>query len=150
AGSIQLSASGSSVFANLFATGGNVTLSGSGSIHLMSSSGGIAHFGTDSPDSLLLNLDNVIHGSGLVEGNVENRGLIVADDPTAPLSIYGIQNTGTLRADGGTLRLSNVSQANNGRIEAINGSAVQLEFADIFGGSLTTNSSGVIRAPNFA
>ena len=129
---------------------GPVTLSGGGVIagegnqlnRIQAASGGS-----------LVNQDNTIRGTLSLGANtmgITNAALIVADNPTYPLTIDpnvdGVTNTGTLRAESGATMILAAGDYTNtgGVIEALDGSVVQLNSSAIVtGGTLQTVGSGV-------
>lgn len=111
---------------------------------------------------LINGTEHTIRGTGLVQGvkRLANWGLVDADVSASPLKITSVNagtiaNTGVMRArNGATLDISGADayspvQVNNagGVIQAQNGSLVQLSYATLTGGTLTTAGSGVIRLP---
>ena len=146
----ELSLEGGANSTVLKVSGGDVSLSGGGTVTLSDSVNNLIQ-GTTSTDRLI-NVDQTIEGSGNIGGNLmglTNQGTIIADQPTLliidPSSSTDVTNTGVLRADGGTLRLSAGAFNNTGgTIEAVNGSTVQLSSAIVEGGTIQTSTGGLI------
>jgi hypothetical protein len=135
---------------DLRVNGGNVTLSGSGTVSL-SDNGANRILGTFSTDRLI-NQGNTISGAGQIGANtmaLTNQATITANganlliiDPNGT----GAINTGTMNAAAGTLHLSTATYTNTGGlIEALNASTVRLAGANIVGGTLSTSGSGIVR-----
>ena len=106
--------------------------------------------------------EHQIRGTGLLQGirRITNAGLIDADVAASALKVTStgagsIGNTGVMRArNGATLDINGANDANpvifnnaGGILEAQDGSLVQLSYATLTGGTLTTSGSGVIRLP---
>ena len=146
----ELSLEGGANSTLLKVSGGDVSLSGGGTVTLSDSANNLI-LGTASTDRLI-NVDQTIAGSGNIGGNfmgLTNQGTIIANQPTLliidPSSSSDVTNTGVLRADGGTLRLSAGAFNNTGgTIEAVNGSTVQLSLAIVEGGTIQTSTGGLI------
>ncbi len=104
-------------------------------------------------DLLVHGTDHVIRGGGLLGVNVidiENLGLVVADDPDAELQVDPLAtftNLGTLRAaPGSELQLFGGTYLNDGGvIEAADGGTVVLAGAGIVGGDLVSPGAGLVR-----
>ena len=135
--------------------GGEVTLTGGGSIDLLDA--GFGFLNTDSPTTAagnVVNRDNTIRGSGDIAANFVNEaeGLVVANRIQNDLEfvtdtlVFAEQSTinrGTFRAeDGGTLTLNGGSEViNEGVIEALDNSLVAVQ-TDLSGGILRSVGSG--------
>jgi hypothetical protein len=106
--------------------------------------------------------DHTIRGTGLIEKfrRISNWGLMDADVTADKLKMVSttsgsIGNTGVMRArNGATLEITGFDSSNpvlfnnaGGIIQAQNGSLVQISYATLTGGTLTTSGSGVIRLP---
>src|SRR4029077_3873846 len=134
----------------LFMTG-NVTLTGAGSV-IMSGSSSL-HPLNGAGDSLTVNSQQLIHGSGTIfELPVTNQGTIDADSAGETLFLAGstTTNTSTLEAGGGgILQIHNDNTVNNvgGVIQALNLSTVHV-VGTVKGGTLTTAGNGVIQGQN--
>jgi hypothetical protein len=101
---------------------------------------------------------HTISGGGRVIGqnlSLENQNLIDANIAGTVLQVEPHENinTATMQAsDGGTLRFvgggSSILTVHNagGVIQALDGSVVELRFASIIGGTLSTSGSGVIQS----
>lgn len=146
-------------FTNLVISGGDVTLQGGGTITFSNSVNNRIYgaLGTDR----LINIDNVIQGSGQIGANVMglvNQGTIKANQ-SSPLTIdpsaSGVTNTGLLRAEAGATLELQAGAFNNagGVIEAFGpGSRVNFDNAAITSGRLTSSGGGTLRniaASNF-
>lgn len=139
-GNIALDASGPSANANLQISG-TVELSGGGSVTLGDSlNNRISNVGT----SRLINQDNTVSGSGLIQFlGLENHAIIAASGLSG-LSIQaaggplgGITNTGELRADAGsTLRLNGGEVQNVGGTIRADGTVELNNNVTIIGGTL--------------
>ena len=146
----ELSLEGGANSTLLKVSGGDVSLSGGGTVTLSDSVNNLIQ-GTTSTDRLI-NVDQTIEGSGSFGSNfmgLTNQGTIIANQSNVliidPSSSADVTNSGTLRADGGTLRLSAGDYINTGgTIEAINGSTVQLSSAIVEGGTIQTSTGGLI------
>ena len=148
-GSITLSSVGNST--DLKVSGGDVTVSGGGSINLGDNTNNRIYGGGGA--DRLVNA-STIRGSGQIGVGlmgVVNQGTIKADQTNA-LSIdpsaAGVTNTGRLQAQGGaTLRLQNGTFTNTGGfIEALGtGSAVEFNGASIVNGTLTSDAGALLK-----
>lgn len=111
---------------------------------------------------LINGTDHSIRGTGTVQGvkHLANQGLVDADVAANALKITSVNagtigNSGVMRArNGATLEVTgadayNPVSVNNtgGVLQAQDGSLVQLSYATLTGGTLTTSGSGVIRLP---
>jgi len=141
---------------NLFAEG-DLLLTGGGEI-VMNTSTQNRILGASNTDRLT-NADNFIHGTGQIGVNqlkLTNQGVIEADDPDSVLIIDpfgdGQINTGVFRASGGGQLNINAAvydqtpEGGAGLIEALEGSKVIFNDADIIGGMLDAAGSGVLEA----
>ena len=160
AGSLNLSSQGNST--DLIVSGGDVTLSGSGTVTLSNTTANHIYGASGAGTERLINF-NTIQGAGQIGLNqmgLVNNGLIVANqssglfiDPTGnTASAPSVTNNGTLRAIGGaTLHLIDGAFGNSsGVIEAQTGSVVELQSVTINGGSLNTAGTGVVRTATSA
>lgn len=131
-------------------------LYGAGKIHLTGASAVLAGSARNGPPPEFVNHGNNIHGSGLLQLQLTNYGLIDANQ-TSPLvidakggKIFNSQNpqgggAGVLQASsGGTLILQNARIDNQGgTIQALDGSTVQTASnVSIFGGTVVARGSG--------
>ncbi|MCX5653835.1 MAG: hypothetical protein NTY65_04195, partial [Planctomycetota bacterium] len=172
AGTLTLNSGGS--YTNLKMSGGDVTLSGGGTVAMSNSSINVIT-GTAGTERLI-NADNLIRGSGQIGWGtmaLTNRGTIQADQ-TNYLTIYpyfaaGAINSGTMRATAGaTLILSNGTFTNfegatpgliradastvkidnatvtGGQVDVVGGGEIRLSYATVSGGSLTNSGTGVV------
>ncbi len=132
--------------------GGNVTLTGGGTVTLSNSPYNLVYgaAGTD----VLTNANNLIQGAGQLgfgQMGLVNQGTIDANQST-PLLIQtssGVTNTGTLEATAGAnLILSGDTYTNAGGtiLASGSGSIVTLEGNTINGGTLSTAGGGLIQA----
>ncbi|MBS0558591.1 MAG: hypothetical protein JSR21_00905 [Proteobacteria bacterium] len=130
------------------AMSGDVTLSGGGTVILVTHSGSgdaVVH----GNGTTLTNADNLIEGTGVIgDGNMVlvNQGIVDAtpEAGTATLTLNGggVTNSGTLEATGGgTLSIIGGTITNNGTVQALDGSAVTYGpgagNANASGGTLT-------------
>ncbi|WP_309387598.1 PEP-CTERM sorting domain-containing protein [Cerasicoccus frondis] len=149
AGAINLNAINSTAF--LVATGTTpVTLSGSGTINMSDSSFNLMY--ADSQNGGWINEDNTIRGSGTIVngiGSFDNRGVIIADQPTLlaidPSSSHTVLNSGTLQAtNGATLQLrAGAIDNENGQIIIDQNSFLSTTGATVSNGQLTLNDNAV-------
>jgi hypothetical protein len=131
----------------------NVSLSGGSTIDLSDNSDNIITGVT--ANATLTNLDNTISGSGLLgDGQLTliNDGTIIASGDTAPLVINTqgniLINNGTLEATGTAglvIQHTTVDSSAGGLING-NGGTVDLQNADLQGGTLETSGGGMISA----
>lgn len=135
------------------ASGGVITLSGSGALTLSSNSNNRIR-GASATDGLVNQI--TIQGGGTLGGgalSLLNQGAIIAN-AAVPLIITpnaaGATNTGVLRAtSGGTLSLESGTFTNaGGNIEAQAGSAVAISDATVTGGTVATTGTGTLRLSN--
>ena len=95
----------------------------------------------------VVNIDHLIHGSGMIEPPLENLGVLRADAAEPLLLAQPAVNHGRFEAaDGGTLVLGVVDNS-NGVITALDGSVVELGDS-LRGGSLAAEGSGYARVPD--
>ena len=152
AGTVALSAVGS--YADLRISGGDVTLSGGGTVALSNST--VNRIMGTAGTERFINANNTIRGSGQVGFNLmalTNQGTIQADQTnslTIDPNAAGVINTGTMRATAGaTLVLSNGTFTNfvgsaQGLIRA-DASTVRIEYATVSGGQVDVVGGGEIR-----
>jgi hypothetical protein len=142
-----------------FLVSGTGTISGGGTITL----GGVNGSIDGSPGARVVNVDNFIHGQGLIGLeviNFTNNATIAADVNGGTLTIdpdggsdaaNAFVNTGTMRATGGgILALTGINGGafvnTTGTIESLNASTVLLQGgANVTGGTFTTSGSGTVR-----
>ena len=141
-------------FAYLYVADGDVTLGGGGTVTLGNATYAALRGVADT--DRLVNVDNTLQGTGriganamaltnqaagLIDANVSGQALKV--DPSAA----GAVNRGTMRASGGGVLqlLSGTFDNGSGTIAALDGSTVELDYAHIQGGLLTTIGSGLIK-----
>lgn len=129
--------------------GGDVTLSGSGTIFLNGAS--VNRIGT----AASLNTSNFISGRGVVGVStmtINNSGTIRANGGSLIVDPgFQFTNTGTLLAEGGTLSLGGGTFLNaGGTIRAAQDSAVNLGFSRISGGTLASSGNGTFTIPTGA
>ncbi len=151
-GTLALDSSGNGTYLQIT---GTVTLSGSGSLALSDNTAneivGIA-------SGSVLDNNGTISGAGVIS-NI-NGPLTLINDTTGIVDATGtnslsinsvpVTNKNLLEASGaGGLGFANTTVTNSGVIEALNGSFVDLNIADIVGGSLTTSGTGLIQATGF-
>lgn len=133
--------------------GGNLTLTGAGSVTLTDSTSNriVGVVGGE----VFTNSDNSIIGAGQIgvdQLKLVNSGSIIAQGTNKltldPNDTTGCTNTGLLQASaGGTLRLTDgVFTNTGGTIEALSGGLVELASITLLGGNLTTGATGTIRA----
>lgn len=119
--------------------------------------------GSSSNDPGLINgSGHTIRGTGQIRQirRISNLGLVDANVAGSALKITStgsgvITNTGVMRArDGATLDITGADSSNpvafsnaGGILQAEDGSLVQVSYATLTGGTLTTSGSGVIRLP---
>lgn len=146
-GTISLNSVGN--LADLIVAGGNVTLSGAGSLTL-SNNGNNRIYGAATTDRLINDTGHTLQGSGQLGVGLmgfTNHGTVIANQST-PLvldpSASGATNTGTFRAtNNATLEITNGSLANTGgTLEALAGSTVRFDSANVTGGSLSSTGTG--------
>jgi hypothetical protein len=138
-GTLALKSVGNST--DLILSGGDVTLKGSGKVHLDNN---FLNRIYGSPNTNKLILDGLnLEGGGQLGVNsmgVTSNATITANDATALTidpSTTGFINTGTLKADGGTLALTGGTYTNTGgSIESTSGSTVQFNASTFTGGSI--------------
>ncbi len=137
---------------DLIATGGDVTISGGGTLALGNNANNRIYGGGGA--DRLVNAGGTIRGSGQIGVGLlglVNQGTVKADQGTALTidpSAAGVTNTGNLRAESGaTLRLTNGAFTNtNGIIAALGtGSVVEFNAATITNGTLTSDAGAVLR-----
>ena len=161
-GTIRLDSTSSNTELHLTgASGDNYSLDGSGVLELTHATRSIVgSLGTD--PGLINGSDHTIRGTGLIRQirRVTNWGLIDADAAASALKITStgggtLANAGVMRArNGATLDIAGADSSNpvlfnntGGILQAQDGSLVQLSYATLTGGTLTTSGSGVIRLP---
>jgi fibronectin-binding autotransporter adhesin len=120
---------------------GSATLSGSGTINLISNGQVTVAFGA----TLTQDAGNTIQGGGTVTGALANGGVVNANGSTLTLSgSIGMTNSGTMGStNGGLLDISGVTitQSSGGQLLA-NGGDVQFDSgATIIGGALNSSTS---------
>jgi len=139
-------------FTDLIATGGDVTISGGGTLALGTNTNNRI-YGSGGADRLV-NAGGTIRGSGQIGVGLlglVNQGTVKADQAAALTidpSAAGVTNTGRLHAEAGaTLRLSNGTFTNtNGIIEALGtGSVVEFNAATVTNGTLTSDAGAALR-----
>lgn len=138
------------------------SIGGSGVLELTHATRSIVTGAGTTSFGLINGEDHAIRGAGLIEKfrRVNNWGLIDADVAADRLKIVStaggsIGNTGVMRArNGATLEITGFDAYNpvsfnntGGILQAQDGSLVQLGYATLTGGTLTTEGSGVIRLP---
>lgn len=139
----------------------NYALDGSGVLELTHATRSIVgSLGTD--PGLINGADHTLRGTGLIRQirRVSNWGLIDADVAGSALKISStgsgtLANTGVMRSrNGATLDITGADSSNpvsfdnaGGVLQAQDGSLVQVSYATLTGGTLTTSGSGVIRLP---
>jgi hypothetical protein len=154
AGSIRLSDEVTGAVMQVGAAG--LTLSGGGTLTLTDNfQNGIQG---DGSGSVLFNTDNVISGAGTVGGNQlgltnAGKGVIDATGNYNPLRLYGpgltFANSGLIEATGkGGLDVAAVTldQSGGGVLTVAAGSAVNLESANLVGGTFTNAAGGQVVA----
>ena len=151
-GSIQVSGGGGSNA--VLEVGGNLTLSGAGTVTLSTATGGGDAVIQESSGGLTLTNSSTIQGAGVIGSNglaLVNSGTIDANTKTGVAGLTlngggGITNTGTLEATvGGTLAVDNNVVNTGGKITASGtGSIVDLGGVSITGGTLTAKTGGAL------
>lgn len=138
---------------NLVVGGGTVTLNGPGVVNLGNNADNRIYGGAT---TTLIN-NTTIQGSGQIFTNsgmsLTNNAIVDANSsPGLSISLSTLTNPGTLEASsGGTLSLNASTIDNtNGIIQALNGSTVDLNSANITNGTLTTAGTGVLAANSSA
>lgn len=161
-GTIRLDATSASTELRLAGSSGDDhTLDGNGSLELTHATRSVVGSPGTSP-GLINGPEHTIRGAGQIRqiSHVSNWGLIDADVAGSALKVTStasgtLANTGLMRArNGATLDVSGVDPANpvlfnnsGGVLQAQDGSVLQLSYATLTGGTLTTSGSGVIRLP---
>jgi hypothetical protein len=147
-GLIRTNANGS--VSQIFVASPEVILTGTGEVRMGGSQTLDRITGTNFGFSLVNQADHAIRGGGNVGQNViniDNQGLIEADDPAGALVLdpnVTLLNSGSMRATAGSvLQLEPGTYQNaGGVIEAADGAEVQLLGPDIVGGDLLSAGSG--------
>jgi VCBS repeat-containing protein len=139
---------------NLIVGAGGATLDGDGEI-VLSDNGANRIYGAASTDTLT-NLDNTISGAGQLGVNqltLINDTLGVIDATGASNQLFlqtsgdSITNDGLIEATGAaglTIQSTSLSDSSGGELLVGNGSQASLQSADIVGGVIQTNGSGVV------
>ena len=148
AGVMRIAASGFNS-SSMRITGGEVTLTGGGTVTLSSPSTGTGFIFGGAGTDRLVNVDNTISGGGVIS-NIElvNSGIFDAN-VRGELGIRNQQvtNTGTMQASNeGTLLLEPVIDNADGTIQALADSTVKLRGARITGGTFLNTATGTIWA----
>ncbi len=146
-GTISLNSAGN--FVDLLPMGGDVTLSGTGTLSL-SNNANNRILGVATTDRLINDTGHTIQGSGQLGVGLmgfTNHGTVVANQSTALVidpSASGATNTGTFRAtNGATLTVGGGSYTNTaGTMEALTGSIVRFDSATVTGGTLSSVGTG--------
>ena len=152
AGTIAI-ASGGGDLTNLVVAGPTVTLDGGGTIVLGDVSGNNRIYGA-SGSELLVNVDNLIEGSGQIGvGRLAFTNDAIVDANGTANGLYlnaAITNNGTIEATGAAgLFIQSTVINTGGLIEAVGTSAVTLQNADdIVGGTVTTTGAGLVQLLN--
>lgn len=161
-GTIRLDSTTTATELHLTGSGSdNHALDGTGVLELTHATRSIVgSLGTD--PGLINGFTHTIRGTGQIRQikRVTNWGLIDADVAGNALKISStgsgtLANTGVMRArNGATLDISGADSSNpvlinntGGVLQAQDGSLVQVSYATLTGGTLTTSGSGVIRLP---
>ena len=148
-GAVSLNSVGN--LTDLIVGGGDVALTGNGTVTLGNNANNRIYGANSTTDRLVLGPGIALRGGGQLGVGLmglNNSGTIEATLPATALTIdpsaLGVTNTGVLRATAGaTLRVTDGTYANTGgTIEALDGSQVNFEGAVINGGSLRTVNTG--------
>ncbi len=148
-GIVQLNSVGN--LTDVVVASGGLTLNGGGTL-VLSNNGNNRIYGATGTTTLV-NLDNVIRGTGQLGANqlqLDNRSLIEANLAGGTLTLNpsgtGVVNTGTMQAvNGGTLTLTSGDFNNTGgTIRAQAGSAVHLQSATVTGGTFDVGPTGSV------
>ena len=146
---IQINAVADTTFLRI---NGPVSLTGTGTVTLISGAGQAVINADCSCGAVLTNAGNVIQGTGQIGNNgltVINQGTIDANAAT-PLTVNPntLTNQGLLEATaGGVLQLSNATIPNNGGTISVSGATSSVQFVNgttIQGGTVTTANGGVL------
>lgn len=135
--------------------GGNVMLTGGGTVTMNDTTGAVAAVLTGVPGTILTNVNNKIQGSGQIGGQFtlvnQTGGVVNANQSGRGLWIVtyaGVTNQGLMEATGGgALNLAQNISANNsgGTISSIGTGSVVLLINITQGGTLTTSGGGLIQ-----